>query len=244
MDKKLYQEIKNIYWKENFYIRSKVNCFAYRLKEIILVLGFTCILPLGVKENLVYNNYSFVFWIWFIFFNHIPIALSSYVDERRYSALETLLSSRINCNSIFWGKILAHSRFAFTRIIFITCLLIVFFICLIKVSYISISIEEVSLINLYCIFISCFFGPILSAIIVINYSIKIKNCHQMQFILRKIFLVFTLPLIILYNIVKAINDVPDIRINLFNLLFVIYIVFTMLYLNKLKINSDRKKILR
>lgn len=66
----------------------------------------------------------------------------------------------------------------------------------------------------------------------------------MQFILRKIFLVFTLPLIILYNIVKAINDVPDIRINLFNLLFVIYIVFTMLYLNKLKINSDRKKILR
>lgn len=244
MNKVSYQEIKNIYWKENIYIKYKVSCFEYRLKEIVLLTCFICVLPVWLQESLFYEDNSFIFWIWLIFICNMQVTLSSYVDERRHLALETLLSTGFNNSSILLGKILAHFKFAFIRIFIVTCLLMIVCVLLIEFSYISITIEKVSLENLFCIFISCLFGPLLSAIIGINYSIRINDWQQVQSAVRKVFFSFTLPLIVLYQIVNAINLTSTIRMNLCNLLLVIYIILILFYFNRLKENSCFEKILK
>lgn len=239
----LINDIKIVAWKESLFLKTRVQTFEYRLREVILLLLFVGILPFWKKIDLLYSDNSFIFWLWFILINNLQISITTFVSERESSSLNILLASRLSDTSIIWGKLLVHYWISLKKIIILTVIITLVYVILIIFDLIDVNINEISIVNIINIIITCIFAPFFSSLIGVIYSMKSKNWEQAQHFVRIGFLVITVPIIVIYNIIDAMTIPGQANWNSTKILIAIYIILILFSINTIYKNFKREKLL-
>lgn len=111
-----------------FFVQDTLTVIRKELKELIALSGFRrvifrilffiafmgIVLPLKWGENWLNSYIIIYYWSWLSCFLIIGPAANSIIKERFYGCFEVLLSSRLQDNSIYIGKILSSMIYSFS----------------------------------------------------------------------------------------------------------------------------------